>query len=403
VKDTASGAPPLRLALFSGNYNNVVDGPAKTLNRLVGYLQDCGHDVLVFAPTTRTPALDPTGTLVSVPSMPIPGRGEYRLAGGLNRRVGQVFNGGGTFFDGRIRDVLDRFKPDLVHLSAPDWLGFQALRYAEQRQVPAVASFHTRFETYFRYYGLGFLEPVAKSAMRGFYNRCTHVYVPSPSMAEALAADRIGRDIRLWTRGVDATLFEPSRRDPALRAALGFANDDIIVLFVGRIVLEKGLCDFADAFAAARKKVPALRAMVIGDGPERARFEKMLPRDSAFLGYQDGAQLARGYASADIFFNPSTTETFGNVTLEAMAAGLPVVCARASGSASLVCHGVNGFLAAPCADSLTPHLVTLAQDRCLRARLAASSRQRSLDYDWDAIMGGLVENYYTALGAPATV
>ncbi len=403
MRDAASGVPPLRLALFSGNYNNVVDGPAKTLNRLVGYLQDQGHDVLVFAPTSVTPALEPTGTLVSVPSMPVPGRGEYRLAGGLNRRVEQVFNGGGAFFEGRIRDVLDRFKPGLVHLSAPDWLGFQALRYAERRQVPAVASFHTRFETYFRYYGLGFLEPVAKSIMRGFYNRCAHVYAPSPSMADALAVDRIGRDIRLWTRGVDATLFDPSRRDPALRATLGFAAEDIIVLFAGRIVLEKGLCVFAEAFAAAREKVPALRAMVIGEGPEQRRFEQMLPRDSAFLGYQAGAQLAQGYASADLFFNPSTTETFGNVTLEAMASGLPAVCAEASGSSSLVCHGENGFLALPCADSLGPHLVRLAQDRSLRARMARCARRRSLDYDWDAIMGGLVGNYYAALGVPATV
>ena len=372
---------PLRIALFSGNYNYVMDGPVRALNTLVAYLEKTGHEVLVFAPTTKTPAFEHSGTLVSVPSVALPGkRSEYRLGLGLR---------------GRVKRRLEAFRPTLIHIAAPDVTAYGALNYARDHGVPAVASFHTRFDTYPRYYNMGWLEKHLTNYMRRFYGRCEHVYAPSQSMIDELVADGIGRDVRIWTRGVDSDLFNPARRDMGWRAECGFAETDAVVAFVGRVVLEKGIDIFTEAFLKAQAQNPALRALVVGEGPERAAFEKKLP-GGVFTGYQEGEGLARAYASADIFFNPSITETFGNVTLEAMASGLPSICAAAAGSKSLVEDGATGFLAAPNADGFAEKLGVLGADADMRNRFGAEARKRSAAFSWDAVLAELVGHYYEA-------
>lgn len=377
-----SAAPalrPLRVALFSGNYNYVVDGPVRALNRLVARLEARGHQALVFAPTAKKPAFKHTGELISIPSVALPGRrGEYRLGLGLG---------------GDALRRLEAFAPTIAHVAAPDWLGLSALNYARRKGIPAVASFHTRFDTYPRYYGMAWLESHITGYMRYFYGRCARVYAPSQSMVDELARDRIGNDIRLWARGVDKSLFNPERRDLTWRRALGFADDDVVVAFVGRIVLEKGIDVFASAVraAAANQKI---RALVVGEGPERKRFEGILP-EGVFTGYLEGTALARAYASSDIFFNPSVTETFGNVTLEAMASGIPSVCAAASGSRSLVDDGVTGLLLADASDvrGFSAALQQLAADSALRTRMSANARARSASFDWDSILDRLILDY----------
>lgn len=379
-----AGGESLRVALFSGNYNYVMDGPARALNMLVAHLEARGHDALVFAPVTKTPAFAPSGTLISAPSIPLPGkRSEYRLALG---------------FRGAARRKLDLFRPDIVHLAAPDWLGFGALNYARDHGVPAVASFHTRFDTYPRYYGARWLEKHVTAYLRHFYGRCEHVYAPSQSMADELAADGIGRDLRLWARGVDGALFNPMRRDMEWRRGLGFADDAVVVAFVGRIVLEKGIDVFADAVLAASASDPRIKALVVGDGPESARFAARLPT-GVFAGYRHGEELARAYASADIFFNPSITETFGNVTLEAMACGLASVCAAASGSLSLIEDGVTGLLSPPemGAAAYGEKLVTLARSAELRRAFGARAQAKTEAYSWPVILDGLIANYREAI------
>lgn len=373
-------APGLRIALFSGNYNYVVDGPVKALNRLVGHIEARGHQALVFAPTARTSAFRHTGELISVPSLALPGsRSEYRLALGLREGA---------------RRRLDAFAPTIVHIAAPDWLGLAALNYAARRGIPAVASFHTRFDTYPRYYGLKWMEGAVTDYMRYFYGRCERVYAPSQSMVEELQRDRIGDDVRLWARGVDHGLFQPGRRSLEWRRSLGFADDDVIVLFVGRLVKEKGISAFSNVVRTAAANNPRIRALVVGDGPERGRFEAILP-GAAFAGFLDGAALARAYASADIFFNPSITETFGNVTLEAMASGLPCVAAAASGSKSLIADGVSGYLIANGRDidAFAATISRLADDGAARRAMGAAARGRSRSFDWDAILDGLISDY----------
>ena len=368
---------PLRIALFSGNYNYVVDGPVLALNRLVRHLETKNHQVLIFAPTIKNPPYKHAGTLISAPSIPIPGRGEYRATLGMSQNI---------------RDRLNRFKPDLIHVAAPDLLGHGVLKYARKHGIPAVASYHTRFDTYPRYYNMPWLEGAVTRSLRRFYAKCEHVYAPSQSMIDELKVAGIGRDLRLWTRGVDQELFNPQKRDAAWRQSIGFNNNDNVVAFVGRLVLEKGL----DVFAKSLAQTPGAKALIVGDGPERAHFESMMP-NAVFIGYQADDALARAYASADIFFNPSVTETFGNVTLEAMASGLPSVCANAAGSASLIKNGETGLLCEPSVDEFAKALTILVTDKPTRKRMAENARAASYDFSWEEVLNALIGNYRIAI------
>ncbi len=369
----------LRIALFSGNYNYVRDGANQALNRLVGYLERQGVTVRVYAPTTDTPAFEPTGTLISIPSFKVPGgRGEYRVGKGLNRAI---------------RADLKAFAPNLVHISAPDIVGHRAVSWARRRGIPAVASVHTRFETYFRYYNMAWIQVAVEAALRRLYNRCIEIYAPSESMAAILADQRMSRRISMWTRGIDRDLFNPERRDMAWRRTLGIADDEMVILFVGRIVLEKGLDIVAAATAELETRGVPHRMLVVGDGPARAWFAERVPK-AIFTGFLTGPDLARAYASADLMFNPSSTEAFGNVTLEAMASGLPVVAARATGSLSLVEDGVSGLLTTP--DDVEGSADALAQviaDPEFRRSAGAAGLARAKRNDWDAINGRLLDRY----------
>ena len=368
----------LRIALFSGNYNYVRDGANQALNRLAGYLLRQGAALRVYAPTVSEPAFAPTGDLVSVPSAAIPGRAEYRLPLGLSRAN---------------RDDLAAFAPNVIHTSSPDPTGHAALRWAEERGIPVLASVHTRFETYPRYYGLGFTEPWLEGIMRRYYQRCDALVAPSQSMVDTLREQGMHSDISIWSRGVDRTVFASDRRDPAWRRSLGLSDKDVAIVFLGRLVMEKGLDVFAETMAKLRERGVPHKVLVIGDGPARKWFESNLA-GGIFAGFQTGADLGRALASGDVFFNPSITETFGNVTLEAMACGLPVVAAGATGSSSLVEDGVTGVLVPPSgaaayAEALAPYCI----DPALRAAHGQAGEARSKQFDWDAINQAVVDTY----------
>lgn len=376
---------PLRVALFSGNYNYTVDGPALTLNRLVKFLEQQGIEVLVFSPTVKNPPFDPCGTLISVPSVPFPTRREYRMALGLPRAA---------------RARLEAFRPTLFHLAAPDFLGYAALRLARRWHIPAVASFHTRFDSYVPYYSGPWLKKAIMMHLRHFYRQCAQVYAPSASMLDILRKENMARDLRIWSRGVDCGLFNPDKRDLAWRRSLGIGDDEVVISFVGRLVMEKGLDSFARALECLSQRGIDHRVLVVGDGPRQAWLKEHLPA-AVFTGFLSGQALARAYASSDIFFNPSVTETFGNVTLEAMAAGVPALCANATGSRSLVAQGVTGFLVPPENEtSYVDALAKLVRDAALRKAMGAAGRRHSRDYEWDAVMQGLLANYRDALHLP---
>ena len=368
----------LRIALFSGTYNYVRDGANQALNRLVGFLLRQGAHVRVYSPTTDTPAFPPTGDLVSVPSVPIPGRSEYQLAYRLSTRV---------------RRDLEAFKPNLVHVAAPDIVAHRAVTWARAHGIPVVSSVHTRFDTYLQYYGMKYLEPAARAIMRRYYRRCDAIVVPAESTAAILRAQRMNDDISLWSRGVDREQFNPERRNLEWRRGHGIQDDEMVVAFLGRLVLEKGLDVFSDAIDAARQKGASLKVLAIGDGPARDYFRERLP-DAIFTGQLTGTELATALASSDVFLNPSITETFGNVTLEAMACGLPVVAAAASGATSLVQDKITGRLSRPGdIDAFADALVDYQRNPELRKKHGEAGLAFAKTMDWDEINAAVMHVY----------
>ena len=375
-------ASDLRIALISGNYNYVRDGSNQALNRLVGYLLRQGAKVRVYSPTIPEPAFPPTGDLVSVPSIALPGRKEYRSPLALTPGVR--------------RDLAD-FAPNLVHIASPDVVSHRAVTWARRRGIPSIASVHTRFETYLAYYHLELLEPAVRALLRRLYRRCDALLVPAESTAAVLRAQRMNRNIAIWARGVDREQFNPGRRDMDWRRGLGIADDELAVAFLGRVVMEKGLDVFADTADELTRRGVRHKVVVIGEGPARPWFEGRLPA-GIFLGHQEGANLARDLASADVLLNPSITETFGNVTLEAMACKLPVIAAEATGATSLIRDGENGVLVdAGDIDGFADALQAYAESPALREQHGAAALAFAGTQDWDRINSAVIRTYRRAI------
>ena len=372
----------LRIALFSGNYNYVRDGANQALNRLADYLLRQGVHLRVYSPTVAEPAFPATGDLVDVPAIPIPGRSEYRFP---------------LWLTSSVRRDLKQFAPNVVHVSSPDIVGHRAVTWARKNKIAVVASVHTRFDTYLSYYHLQALEPLAREVMRRFYHRCEVVLAPAQSTAAILRAQRMNRDIQTWTRGIDREQFNPEQREMAWRRSIGIADDEMAIAFLGRIVMEKGLDVFADAIHAFATFGLKHRVLVIGEGPARAWFAEQLP-DAIFTGQLTGTDLSRALASADLFLNPSMTEAFGNVTLEAMACGLPVIAADSTGATNLVRYGVTGMLVdGEDPDEFAEALATYGRDPDLRRRHGEAGLAVAKTMDWDTINSAVIRAYRHAI------
>ena len=372
----------LRVALFSGNYNYVRDGANQALNRLMGYLIRQGVKVRIYSPTVDKPAFPPTGDLISIPAIPIPGRSEYRLPIALPARV---------------RRDLAEFNPNVVHVSSPDIVGHRAVTWARRHRVAAVASVHTRFDTYLAYYHLQAFEPLARDIMRRFYHRCEVVMAPAESTAVILRAQRMNRDIALWARGVDREQFNPERRDMEWRRSIGISDDEMVIAFLGRVVMEKGLDVFSDAIHAFDSRGLKYRVLVIGEGPAQGWFQEQLP-NAIFTGLLTGNDLSRALASSDLLLNPSITEAFGNVTLETMACALPVIAAEATGATNLVRNNVTGMLVDGTEpDEFADALESYARDPDLRRRHGEAALAIAKTMDWDSINATVIRVYLHAI------
>ncbi len=367
-----------RIALFTGNYNHIADGVSLTLNRLVAYLESRGIEVLVFGPSVENPPVKHTGRLSPVPSVSAPGRPEYRVS---------------LFLPLHQRQELLDFNPDLIHIATPDILGLQALVLAGRYRIPVVSSFHTNFASYLKYYGFGILEPLLWRYLGWFYSNCETLFVPTLSMQQQIEARQIQTEFRIWSRGVKIDRFHPAKRNTLWRQKHGIPDDQTVILFVSRLVWEKNLRAVIEVFKEYQKKEQNTATLIAGDGPALRQMQKELP-DTVFTGQVQGEELAQAYASSDIFFFPSDTETFGNVTLEAMASGLPVVAADAGGNRSLVEHDRNGFLANSTDYYRFYNYVNLlARDSDLRNKMAAESRKKAESYHWPLIFEKLIGDY----------
>ncbi len=368
----------LRIAMFSGNYNYTRDGANRALNKLVGRLIERGAAVRVYSPTSARPAFDPVGTLVSVPSFAIPGRPDFRMALGLPRHV---------------RDDIDRFSPSLIHVSAPDFLGTGAQKYAHKRGVPVVASYHTRFESYFEYYRMGFLRAWARERQARFYRSSRRVLAPNSAIIGELQDMGLEQNaIRLWGRGVDIRKFNPRHRDLGWRCANGFADPDVVVTFLGRLVLEKGIRLFASVIDMLVSRGCKVRPLVIGSGPAEGAFRALLP-DALFIGHLDGTALSAALASSDILLHPSKTEAFGNVVLEAMASGVAVVSPDVPSASALITNRIDGLLLGTGASDLASGVQWLVNHPSARQAIGQAATRSAARYQWDAINDAAIASY----------
>jgi glycosyltransferase involved in cell wall biosynthesis len=372
-----------RVALVTGNYNNVADGASQTLHRIVDSLTERGVEVAVVAPGDGD-QLPPPPLLFEVPSIPMPVQG-YQIPLGLGRRA---------------RDQLERFDPQLVHVSSPELASLMAMRFAQQRDLPVTSSFHTNFASYLKYWGLPFemLTPVAWKLLEWFYAPCEQVFVPTDSMGEVLVEHGVLDDWAILARGVDPAQFSPHFRSMDWRRRRGIGVDEVVVLFCTRLVWEKGLRTLVGALERLRDEGPAHHVVIAGDGDQQSWLEEKLPH-ATFTGYVVGRELARTYASSDIFVYPSTTDTFGNVTLEAMASQLPVIGASAPGTRSLVDNGQSGLLVEPDdAEALARACARLIDDTILRRRLARGAYLRSRQFRWDDVLDTFAADLDTIVG-----
>ena len=320
---------PLRIAYVTETFPPELNGVSLTVERTVRYLRARGHGVELIRP--RQPgegALDAADELRTA-GCAIPMYPEMRF--GLARAV-------------PLARRFVRTRPDVVHLATPGPLAWAALRAARSQGIATTSDFRTNFHRYARHYRIGWLADPALALMRRFHNltRCT--FVPTRAVQRELAAAGF-HELAIVGRGVDAERFSPSARSAALREQWQ-AGAGQVLLTVGRLAPEKNVGLALQAFERARERVPSTQMIVVGDGPARARLEAAHPT-ARFVGVQRGADLAAHYASADAFLFPSLSDTFGNVVMEALASGLPVVAFDTAAAAEHVVDRASGRLVVP--------------------------------------------------------
>ncbi len=367
----------MRVAYFTESLLPLVDGVSLTLARLFGTLEQRAVDFRIYSPFQPPEPVSWSGRVQQLPFLRFPLYPAYRVSLPARKRLQRELGG---------------FNPDLIHLVSPTPTAMWAQRYARSHGIPVVSSFHTHFVSYFRYYHVGWMESEGWRFLRWFYLRCDRVFAPSLSIIDELRRHGI-HNVDLWSRGIDPLEFSPEHRDSALRKDLGASDNTPILLLVSRLVKEKDLGDLVDIDRRLRERGVQYRFVLIGDGPLRENLERDLPH-AYFAGHLTGHELARWYASADVFVFPSTTETLGNVVLEALASGLPAVVTDRGGPQDLILEGESGFII-PGNDTaeMADRLELLLRDSKLRRKLSACARGSARSRSWNAINDGLLERY----------
>ncbi|HZP92390.1 MAG TPA: glycosyltransferase family 1 protein [Burkholderiales bacterium] len=371
LQEPAARSSSLRVGVVSETFPPEINGVSMTVGKLVSALQDRHYHVQLIRPR-QGPADRPQ-------------KGE-KLEEILCRGL-RIPRYAGLQFGLPAKRVLSRlwrlWRPDVVHIVTEGQLGWSALAAATEHRLPDATGFQTNFHSYSEHYRVGFLRKPVAAYSRNFHNRALVTMVPTEAMRRDLAR-RGYRNLRVVSLDVDSRLFSPARRDPALRASWG-VGDAPVALYVGRLASEKNLALVAKAFDAMRKHDPACKLVWVGDGLRRAALQRRFP-DHIFAGMRTGAELAAHYASANVFLFPSLTETFGNVTLEAMASGLAVVAYDYAAAALHVEHGARGVLAPYAnADAFSCRAAALAADPDCLFRLRAGARAAAERLDWERV------------------
>jgi glycosyltransferase involved in cell wall biosynthesis len=367
----------LHLVLVTETFPPEVNGVARTLGRWVEAFRARGHRVSVIRP--RQPGEQSAADRVHGLALPFYQQVRVGVSGPV-----------------RLRQVLGRLAPDLIHIATEGPLGCSALLAGNWLGIPVASSYHTNFDHYASHYGFFGMDRLAFAYLRWFHNRTLVTLVPSRATRRRLLADGVQR-VEVWSRGVDARVFHPAHRDEELRRRLGLGPDGVLLLFVGRLAPEKNLAALLQAFARLRGLGPPgwrerLRLALVGAGPLSTTIEMAQQPGVVLAGMQHGPALSRWYASGDVFAFPSLSETFGNVVLEAQASGLPVVGFDCEGVNEQVTPEADGLLV-PIGDDLAPALWRLCQDVGLRRHLGQAARARAEQRDWKPIFDELEERY----------
>jgi len=360
----------MRIAYITDTYPPEVNGVALTVVRTVRHLREHGHVVDLIRPHQPGAVADPSGREWLTRGMRLPMYPDLRF---------------GLAWPAALRRRFEAGWPDLVHLATPGPLAWSALRAARALGVPVSSDFRTNFHRYSGYYHLGAFAPLVLAVLRQVHNRTDRTFVPTAELARELGAAGFRR-LTVLGRGVDTALFRPDRRRAELRSAWGANDDTPVLLSVGRVAAEKNIGLTLRAFRVLQRQRPDARLVVVGDGPLRAALEPAHPQ-VRFLGMRRGEELAACYASADLFCFPSLTETFGNVTLEALASGLPVVAYDIAAAAEHVRSGVSGLLVPPGDEAAFEGAVcALAADPARLASMRAAAVAAAQGARWDDVL-----------------
>ncbi|MCK6424626.1 MAG: glycosyltransferase family 1 protein [Burkholderiaceae bacterium] len=373
---TPAAPPALRIAYVTETWPPEVNGVSLSAARFVQGLVQRGHRVTLLRPhqgQRERAALaqhDPAIHLEVCAGSPLPLYPDLRMGWARPARLQQLWR---------------HRRPDLVHVATEGPLGWAAVQAAHRLGLPVTSDFRTNFHAYSRHYRFGWSQGLVLAWLRAFHRRCDLTLVPTEALRRELAGQGFER-LDVVARGVDTARFHPECRSEALRACWGVAPQDPVLLCVGRLAPEKNLLTLVQACEALQARHPRARLLLVGDGPQRAALQARCP-NAIFAGPRHGDDLAAHYASADLFAFPSLTETYGNVTPEALASGLALLAYDHAAAAELVRHGENGLLAAPGdAADFTRLLGELLDDPARRRALGRQARASMLDQGWERVV-----------------
>jgi glycosyltransferase involved in cell wall biosynthesis len=384
VEDYPATRPSLRIAVVTETWPPEVNGVAMTLAKLVQGLSHRNHDVQLIRPRqtkTDSPMSDSSLEEVLMRGMPIPRYPELKL--GLPSKKTLV-------------KTWTLRRPDVVHIATEGPLGWSALQAAKVLKLPVTSDFRTNFQSYSKHYGVGWLRKPIVAYLRKFHNATACTMVPTRELMRTLSENGFA-NLKVVSRGVDTKLFNISKRDASLRRSWGATDNTKVLISVGRMAPEKNLDQVLKTYEALKSTGQSFKLVMVGDGPLKEQFQKRYP-EIIFPGMLSQSNLAAYYASSDLFIFPSQTETFGNVTLEALASGIPVLAFDCAAARDWVQTGVNGWLVAENnPEGFSAQAVTIFNSKDLLDQITQSTRQQVVHLDWDQIAEQVESVFWDAI------
>ena len=384
LEDYPATRPSLRIAVVTETWPPEVNGVAMTLAKLVQGLSHRNHDVQLIRPRqtkSESPLNDASLEEVLMRGMPIPRYPELKL--GLPSKKTLV-------------KTWTLRRPDVVHIATEGPLGWSALQAAKVLKLPVTSDFRTNFQSYSKHYGVGWLRKPIVAYLRKFHNATACTMVPTRELMRTLSQNGFA-NLKVVSRGVDTKLFNIAKRDTGLRSSWGATDDTKVLISVGRMAPEKNLDQVLKTYDALKSTGQAFKLVMVGDGPLKEQFQKRYP-EIIFPGMLSQSNLAAYYASSDLFIFPSQTETFGNVTLEALASGIPVLAFDCAAARDWVQTGVNGWLVAENnPEGFAAQAVTVFNSKDLLDQITQSTRQQVVHLDWDQIAEQVESVFWDAI------